>query len=32
MPQFFQIFSAECAIDEAMIAAHGDGHAMANDD
>ena len=30
MPQFLQIFRAERAIDHAMVAAHADRHALAD--
>ena len=30
MSQFLQIFGAERAVDDAMVAAHRDGHAMAD--
>ena len=32
MAEFLEIFRAECAIDDTMIAAHRDRHAMADDD
>ena len=32
MAQFFQVFSAEGAIDHAVITAHRERHAMARDD
>lgn len=32
MPKLFEVFSIESAIDDAMVAAHHERHAMANDD
>ena len=32
MAQFFQVFGAEGAVDHAVIAAHGERHAMAHND
>jgi hypothetical protein len=32
MPQFLQIFDAERAVDDAMVAAHRDRHAMVDHD
>src|SRR5260370_42191697 len=32
IPQFFQIFGAECTVNYSMVTAHRDRHAMAYDD
>ena len=32
MTEFFEILSAECAVDDAVVTAHRDQHAMADND